>query len=137
MNHPDNFNAENAIPLYETNLMNTEHSEIVEKCLKMFSSVTFDILKYVALASAHPDTILTICDLSHLNIHSEIDLLDALHMFAQKQRALPGHNSNGNHVRFTELVQPALAKIRLLTLTNVELLNSSEPCLSRRYPKTL
>lgn len=114
--------VENAITVYEINVDVGGDPVAVQECLKLFASNTREVLKTVAFSRAQLCTILTIFDMPKLNIESEIDLADALHNFAEMHNALP---VAGNEGRFTELVKPALEKIRLLTLTAKALVSSN------------
>lgn len=124
LNHPININVENAIALYELNRQCIERSEVIEECLKLFASNTRAVLTSVAFSRARLETILTIFDLPKLSINSETDLLDALRDYAEMHGALPSHTVDGNDGRFTELVKPALAKVRLLTLAPKDLVSN-------------
>lgn len=126
MNHPVNLTVQNAITLYEANLMTSMgNPAIIENCLKIFSTDTLGVLYSVAFTKARLETILTIFDLPQLNISSEIKLMEVLWCYAKRHGALPTHNYlYGNDARFEEMVKPALAKIRLLTVPPEELMQS-------------
>lgn len=119
LKHPVNITVDNAISLYEM-----DRPDFVEKCLKYFASNTRQVLESVAFSRARLDTILAIFDLPKLNISSELDLLDVLRNFAEMHGALPSHAIDGNESRFTELVKPALEKVRLMTLTAKDIVSS-------------
>uniref|UniRef100_A0A336M9K0 CSON007439 protein n=1 Tax=Culicoides sonorensis TaxID=179676 RepID=A0A336M9K0_CULSO len=117
LSNPSNINCNDAITVFELNPQNKD-------CLEIFANNTRDVLTSVAFSRARLSTILTIFSLPELNIATELDLLDALFQYAQMHGALPGHNTDGNDERFKELVQPAISKIRFMTLNPVDFMGS-------------
>uniref|UniRef100_A0A336KB74 CSON004666 protein n=1 Tax=Culicoides sonorensis TaxID=179676 RepID=A0A336KB74_CULSO len=126
MHAKDNLNEETSISIYETTEPNPNNTEISQECLHIFRTNTRNILASESFYRAKIDTIVTIFEQPELCISSELDLLIALEIYAKIHEALPGHNLDGHHDRFMEMVRPALNLIRFRTMNVKDLLNCRE-----------